>query len=340
MLISIIIPVYNTGKFISKCIESILKQTYMDFELLLIDDGSMDNSSEICNEYAAKDNRIRVFHQKNAGVSAARNKGIDNAKGEYICFIDSDDWIDKQFLESLINEISLKVSDLNILSSILYEYQNNKIERKPSYSKKEYYRQEISELLIENDFFTIGDGGCCSKLFRLALIKLDNQRFYLNNAAYEDTLFTFEYLSKCNSVIVNSGAHYHYVHRDEISLSKTTHPYTNYLDSALVGLKVLFIIKQKYNIPDEHPFFSKGITKFLSILNYSIFSLYASETLPSKANRYNLLVRLFELNKQYKCFYLSVNLKHKVVKTILVIGNIKIADSLFIMLFKISKTRK
>lgn len=94
-MISVIVPVYNVERYLARCIESILSQTYTDFELLLIDDGSKDKSGSICDEYALKDSRIRVFHKPNGGVSSARNVGLDNARGQWVAFCDSDDWLDK-----------------------------------------------------------------------------------------------------------------------------------------------------------------------------------------------------------------------------------------------------
>ena len=102
--ISVIVPVYNAEKYLHRCIDSILAQTFSDFELLLIDDGSKDNSGRICDEYAAKDSRIRVFHKKNGGVSSARNMGLDNAKGDWITFVDSDDWVKQDYLYSMISQ--------------------------------------------------------------------------------------------------------------------------------------------------------------------------------------------------------------------------------------------
>ena len=99
--ISVIVPVYNTEKYLHRCIDSILLQTFTDFELLLIDDGSKDSSGAICDEYASKDNRVRVFHKENGGVSSARNLGLDNAKGEWIAFVDSDDWMERTMYDEL-----------------------------------------------------------------------------------------------------------------------------------------------------------------------------------------------------------------------------------------------
>ena len=112
MDISVIVPVYNVEKYLPKCIDSILAQTFTNFELLLINDGSKDSSRTICDEYAAKDSRIRVFHKENGGVSSARNLGLDNAKGEWIAFVDSDDWVDDDYLLSVINIAKRFYSDI------------------------------------------------------------------------------------------------------------------------------------------------------------------------------------------------------------------------------------
>lgn len=103
--VSIIVPVYQIEKYIRKCIESIQSQTFSDFELILVDDGSKDASGSICDEYAKKDNRIKVIHKKNEGVASARNEGIKLSKGKYVCFIDGDDWIEKFMIENCINRI-------------------------------------------------------------------------------------------------------------------------------------------------------------------------------------------------------------------------------------------
>ena len=102
-LISVIVPCYNVEEYLPKCIESILNQTYRNLEILLVDDGSPDNCGRICDEYAAKDSRIRIIHKKNGGLSDARNAALDVMTGEYVTFIDSDDYISKYFYEKLIN---------------------------------------------------------------------------------------------------------------------------------------------------------------------------------------------------------------------------------------------
>ena len=119
MDISVIVPVYNVEKYLPKCIDSILAQTFTNFELLLINDGSKDSSGTICDEYAAKDSRIRVFHKENGGVSAARNLGLDNAKGEWIAFVDSDDWVLPGYFDPLDNvEDEINIVKFGVLKEI------------------------------------------------------------------------------------------------------------------------------------------------------------------------------------------------------------------------------
>ncbi len=100
--ISIIVPVYNAAEWLGRCVDSIIAQTFSDWELLLVDDGSRDSSGEICDRYAAADTRIRAIHQPNGGASRARNTGIDAARGTYVCFVDSDDWLETEYLADLI----------------------------------------------------------------------------------------------------------------------------------------------------------------------------------------------------------------------------------------------
>lgn len=111
---SIIVPVYKVEQYLDRCIQSILKQTFTDFEVILVDDGSPDNCGVICDNYAAKDDRIVVLHQINQGLSAARNNGLDIARGEYICFVDSDDWIEHEMLAEIEADLLSKCSDVVI----------------------------------------------------------------------------------------------------------------------------------------------------------------------------------------------------------------------------------
>ncbi|WP_227166600.1 glycosyltransferase, partial [Enterococcus faecium] len=125
--ISIIVPVYKVEKYLRKCVDSILAQTFTDFEVILVDDGSPDNSGKICDEYAEKDNRVRVIHKENGGLSSARNAGIDVARGKYLGFVDSDDYIDEDMYEILYE--NLKIHDADISSVELIPFYGDRYKK-------------------------------------------------------------------------------------------------------------------------------------------------------------------------------------------------------------------
>jgi len=125
--ISVIVPIYNADKYLKDCVESILNQTFRDFELLLVDDGSKDNSLKICNTFKAQDNRVKVLHQKKSGSSAAKNAGINAACGEYIAFCDADDVIDKEYIANLYQGVVLHNADLCVGNIAFLKKKNEKI---------------------------------------------------------------------------------------------------------------------------------------------------------------------------------------------------------------------
>lgn len=219
-MISIIVPVYNVEKVVHYCIDSILNQTFTDFELILVDDGSTDRSGQICDEYAATDSRIDVIHKENGGVSSARNCGIDNANGEYICFVDSDDYIEPSYIETLI-----------ITKQHYPQYENCWC---CFQTVKQYYGQRIqdntlkkNERLIELDALQIMDlhenwldAGPVCKLFSKQILKEKNIRFDIYLSLGEDLLFNFNYLDNTNKrIILCNEALYNYVRINNESLS-------------------------------------------------------------------------------------------------------------------------
>lgn len=209
-MISIIVPVYNVEKYISKCINSIINQTITDWELILIDDGSKDKSGLICDQFAINDTRIKVIHKDNEGVSKARNIGIDNANGEYICFIDSDDWIDSTFLEDF------KTKEFKCdfyISGALYDTYNK------VYSYKKYNKifckdkTSIRDEAFKQDL--ISNGYPWGKLYKTIIIKNNKLRFNENLTINEDHIFVFEFLSYINNLYITNSAGYHYTVFDD-----------------------------------------------------------------------------------------------------------------------------
>ena len=205
--ITVIIPVYNVEPFLQKCIDSILAQTYHEFEVLLINDGSNDNSGKICDYNESNDTRIKVFHKKNEGVSIARNLGLKHASGKYVTFIDSDDWIDKKYLETLWKNST--GSDL-IISG--YHTQNKNLRLEAYLPKKETFLNGQFKSLYEDYIRTAIIKAPWCKLFSSEIIKKNKLQFNTEMTLGEDTIFTFGFLSvaKNISVIDYSGYYWRY----------------------------------------------------------------------------------------------------------------------------------
>lgn len=146
-LFSIVIPVYNVEKYLSQCIESVLEQTYTDFELILVDDGSPDNCGRICNAYAETDSRIRVIHKENGGLVSARQAGAEAANGDYVCCVDGDDWIAPDYIEKIAEEAMRSNSDI-ICVGMVVAYPDKKIEKQIPYKQIFYKREDIEEKIF------------------------------------------------------------------------------------------------------------------------------------------------------------------------------------------------
>ena len=211
-LISVIVPIHNVEKQLKYCIESILKQEYDHFELLLIDDGSTDASGAICDYYANIDSRISVFHKKNRGVSNARNYGITKAKGDWFCFIDSDDTIDRFFFTTFEQQLTLNKFDL-FMGDVLQEKLNKS-------SFVEYGLPtgvfSLKQSIIQYDLLRSGD--LHGKIFHNSIIK-DNGLCFSESINYgEDGLFFCTFLSYSHSIALNSKICYKYT-RNKMGLS-------------------------------------------------------------------------------------------------------------------------
>ena len=201
-VVSIIVPVYNVGSYLRECIESILRQSFTDFELLLIDDGSTDCSGSICDEYAEKDCRIKVFHKANGGVSSARNWGLENTNGEYVIFVDSDDYL----LDGALDILDENASDLTICSFETFveegercvHMQNNRILSDEA-SLRDFYSLNLNTILLRNPW---------SKIFRRNLIGA--LRFDKKIRVGEDTVFVMKYLLNVKSCRVSDKLFYAY----------------------------------------------------------------------------------------------------------------------------------
>jgi glycosyltransferase involved in cell wall biosynthesis len=206
-MISVIVPVYNTEKYLHRCIDSILAQTYTDFELLLIDDGSTDSSGAICDKYAERDSRVRVFHKENGGASSARNLGLDNANGEWITFCDSDDWVYSSWLENY-----------DITNNSAYDLICQGIECSKRFSISDTCNKYSFDftgiirdgLLLLKEYNIIGY--TVIKLFKRDIIYKSNLRFEEIYNFMEDEEFVLRYMSLCKTMkSVNKIGYYYNV---------------------------------------------------------------------------------------------------------------------------------
>lgn len=227
-LISIIVPIYNVQVYLRSCIESILSQTYLNLEIILVDDGSTDDCPAICEEYAQKDNRIVVVHKKNGGLSDARNEGLKISKGEYITFVDSDDLVSKYFIESLYGAVSSYSTKLAIcLVRCIFDEQKL-IDEKPTmnYSildKKKTLQQFCSLNFNKSTPFI----SACSKMYHRSLF--DSISFPIGKI-YEDVYAGYRIIDQVDKVVaVPCSLYYYRMRNDGIMGQKETHPYQDVL---------------------------------------------------------------------------------------------------------------
>jgi len=214
-MVSIIVPAYNAAKTIEKCITSLISQDYSDIEIIIINDGSHDNSRDIAQKYTQIDSRIVVYNQINKGVSAARNKGIELSHGEFIMFVDSDDWVPNNYVGDFI-----KWSDNNdvVIDGIeLIDSKNDKLIKKIGYASGCYSPTQYALILDSgkmNPFF----GGPYGKLFRTKIIKNNNIKFIEKQSVAEDFCFNLDFLCFANNIYVIDKYNYHYYVNNENSL--------------------------------------------------------------------------------------------------------------------------
>lgn len=218
--ISVVIPVYNVGCYLVESLQSVLSQTYRHLEIILVDDGSSDNSGEICDIYAKKDNRIRVFHTENRGLSAARNVGIRNATGEFISFVDADDWIEMDMFENLLLKIEETDADVAVCSFI---WEGTSPIFEDVIKEGTYIGNEKLEALLEGKI----NSNVWNKVYRRELFE---NVYFPEGKNYEDVMIMHRILFMAKKVVVISDPKYHYRIRAE-SITKT-YSASNLLDYA------------------------------------------------------------------------------------------------------------
>ena len=215
-LVSVVVPVYNVEKYLNRCVESIVNQTYKNLEIILVDDGSLDNCPVMCDEWAKKDNRIKVIHKKNGGVSSARNAGIDKSNGKYISFIDPDDYIEENMYFLMIKKFISQ--NLDICCCNFKEVdENDSVLSETNFNNDPLLGRNILADYIRNGQY---NPSCCNKLYVLEIIKKNKILFEVNTSIGEDFLFNYHYFKYCKKSGCIKETAYSYMVKRSDSLTK------------------------------------------------------------------------------------------------------------------------
>lgn len=240
--VSVIVPVYNTEKYLRRCIDSVLEQLFLDFELLLVDDGSTDGSGTICDEYVRKDSRVRVFHKPNGGVSSARNVGLENAVGKWVVFVDSDDWVKTDYLKNLLSHVVEGVDLVVSFPEVFLQNGSYKIEH---YSECMINKNNFGQMFSSNDLQE--HTSPWGKLYRASIVKKHNIQFDETMTFGEDTVFLYTFLLYADCIYISTEIGYCYRGEIEGSLSKRINPIDwEYVNYTKVHDAVDLLVKQRH----------------------------------------------------------------------------------------------
>ena len=292
-LISVIVPIYNVEKYLHKCIDSIINQTYKNLEIILVDDGSPDNCGKICDEYAKKDDRIKVIHKQNGGLSDARNAGLDNAKGEYISFIDGDDYIAEDMLEVLYNRIYQDNSDMAICNFLCVNEENTEI-------KELNTDMPINDSILSQDEFF--EKLCINKYWHYVISwnKLYRKQLFKNirfpkGKIHEDEFVIHYIANECKKISSVKKPLYFYVQRENSIMN------SEFSVKSLDGVeafynRTLFAVEQGYYELAEFSY---------STANGILLRGYRNSKIKKNSKK-----RLKELKKIYNNIYFKIIFKN------------------------------
>lgn len=228
--ISVILPIYNAGRYLAVCLDSLIEQTYKQLEMILVNDGSMDNSLEICKAYAERDSRIMIIDKENEGVAIARNVGLEAATGEYVAFVDPDDWVEKEMYESLLAWLKKWASPICLCNFYkdtkrrsfpkCFDFKDEVLEGEAIVEKLVNGMIGVPDLLPKN---TMVMGSVWRGLYKRSFIEENNLRFVPKLTIMEDLVFMVQVLLKCEKVAIDQGIWYHYVQHASSALHRYNH---------------------------------------------------------------------------------------------------------------------
>lgn len=323
--ISVIMPVYNVERYVSKSIESIINQSFNDFELIIVNDGSTDNSKEIIEKYAKLDSRITIINKENEGVASARNLGIDRSIGKYLFFCDSDDYAEEHMLERLYKKIEEKNAEI-VISGFFMQYNENEcIKNYRVSTEKEYYYVEKNEFI--NDMYEFIKINLINtpwnKLYLNRVIKKENLRF--ENRFGEDAFFNVNYLKIINKVLIIPDTLYYWNRSRENSetdkIYKDINAFLSEKYSVFIKLKELYGNKQE-NIKIFNNYFASRIVQFVQELaNAKIHLSEKKKLLKEMFKKEEIINVLKNVTAESKMLYFCyLPLKLKMINLSLIMG--------------------
>lgn len=242
-MITVIIPIYKAEKYLPRCLDSLLAQSYTDFECILVDDGSPDNSGALCEEYASQHSCFKVIHKPNGGASSARNAGIDIALGEWVTFVDADDYLDSDYLESLSNVQTRTQTDF-VLGGHKKYYANGDLKAERVYDEKFFNQAQFPDLLKQGLLVYQKAPWC--KLFKREILNQNGIRFVPGAITGEDEIFMYSYFLCCKSLAFSSCKGYNYIEVEGSLTQKGIFPYKNEIISLSHFTKVAHEVYRRY----------------------------------------------------------------------------------------------
>lgn len=317
MTLSIIVPIYNVESYLKKCIESILAQTYKEFELILVDDGSPDNCGKICDEYAKQDNRIKVIHKKNGGLSSARNAGLDKATGEYISFIDGDDFIEKNMYERMLQYLNKYKADIVICEVNDVDEEDNILDKKVRYTSKEAELMDATEAMRR---YLMGEWTASwDKLYKRELF---NEIRFPEGKINEDVAIMLHIFEQTGRIVYIKEALYNY--RQRANSITTSHFSIKKFDALENCVNNLQYIKDKHpELKNEAEYmlsncilwlsqmigrqadkgeYIEGVQEIKKLLRRQIISIYKNSILSNSTKvKLTLMMMSFKLYWRLKC---------------------------------------
>ena len=298
-MISIIIPIYNVEKYLPKCLDSVVNQTYTELEIICINDGSPDNSLKILKEYQKKDSRIKIINQENQGLAEARNTGIDNAKGKFIFFLDSDDWLPLNAIEKLCNKQKEKNADIVIGGRNIVTAKREVQFLPKEYNKTLEFEEYISDSFKTEDFRAVAWG----KLYKTKIIK-ENYLYFPKGLLYEDLLFVMKYLYYSSKIIILRENIYNYRYDRRNSIVNTINKKDMDCLKTVDELEKFFKEKEMENILNKDYY----INFIMRWIIYATIGKFCKEKI--KYEDFIEYIKLIKRNKtfnEYSKKYLEIN---------------------------------